>query len=89
MKIYDISGKLLNLLHNYLQKCYQQVVLNGQNSLWHDMKSGIPKGLAPAPLLFLININDLPDNLSSVKLSLLTIHAFFSAMMLTLPQVTI
>ena len=65
LKTYDVKGELLNLLRNYLHECNQRVVLNGQLSSSELIKSGVRQASVLSPLLFLVYINDLPDNIQS------------------------
>ena len=56
---------ILKLLDNYLRNRKQRVVLNGSIADYSLVSSGAPQGSVLGPLLFLIYINDLENNIKS------------------------
>ena len=56
---------LYDLFCDYIDNRKQRVVLNGKCSSWQTINAGVPQGSVLGPLMFLIYINDIGNNLSS------------------------
>ena len=65
---YGLNSYILNWIHSFLTARKQRVILGNVHSNWTHVSSGVPQGSVIGPLLFIIYINDLPDNLTSTVL---------------------
>ena len=60
---HGISGQILGLISFFVSNRGLRVVLNGKSSQEHPVNTGVPQGSILGPTLFLLYINDLPDNI--------------------------
>ena len=67
---YGIRGATHTCIQNVLQGRSQRVVSEGTQSSSHTVLSGVPQCTDLGPILFLIYINDLPDEASSSTIRL-------------------
>ena len=65
LKGYGISGILLEWIRNFLMNRKMRVVINGEETNWVAVLSGVPQGSVLGPMLFLIYVNKLPDIIES------------------------
>lgn len=64
-----IRGHILRWIQSFLTNRRQRVVLPGGSSSWKPVHSGVPQGSILGPVLFLMYVNDIPDQVhSSVKM---------------------
>ena len=63
LKCMGIGGKLGRWIYSFLTERKQVVIVNGFHSRKEDVESGVPQGSVLGPLLFLIHISNIDEDL--------------------------
>lgn len=65
LEFYGIRGKTKQWIISFLRNRSQRVLVDGDMSQLNPVISGVPQGTVLGPILFLIYINDISDNIDS------------------------
>ena len=86
LKTFGICGKLGEWLHSFLTNRRHHVRIPGGVSISDNVLSGVPQGTVLGPVLFLVLISDISNNVDSTSLILLMTLRFLQQLT-TLPTV--
>ena len=70
MKMYGIVGNLLEWCKSYLKDREQCTIVNNVTSSYQSVGCGVPQGSILGPLMFLIFINDISNDLHNTRVRL-------------------
>ena len=65
LKSFGFQGNLMQWIEGFLSDRRQRVVINGAKSAWSNVTSGVPQGSVIGPILFLLFVSDITDEVHS------------------------
>ena len=64
LQLHEISGQIFGLISSFLSNRWLGVVLDGNSSQEYPVSAGVPQGFILGPTIFLLYINDLPNDVT-------------------------